>query len=309
LIGQFREPQVQLDSVVLGIQRIVLGLFKKMVLADRLAPVVAEVFSGQASSGSLTVATGICLFTLQLYFDFSAYSDIAIGTARLFGIELSENFNRPLLAQSISEFWRKWHMTLNRLFSTYVYFPVVYVLRHNGKLAVLAGITATFLLSGIWHGLGLTFLIWSLLHALYLSFEYLTQKTRMKWMHRVPASLYRRLSISVTFLLVCFSNLFFRSGNLEQARHLLTQLVSSPFAGKGVMVGYVSALAGGGYEEALFNFSITMFFVFAFLFFEKSMHLRILEARSVFIQLFILLTVIMTFGVFKSAGYFIYVQF
>jgi D-alanyl-lipoteichoic acid acyltransferase DltB (MBOAT superfamily) len=309
LIGQFNSPVIQQDSIVQGVQRIVLGLFKKMVLADRLAPVVAEVFSGRSQQGSFTVATGVCLFTIQLYFDFSAYSDIAIGAAKLFGIELTENFNRPLLSRSISEFWRKWHISLYRLFSTYVYFPIVYFFRENGKLAVLTGIAATFLASGIWHGIGQTFLIWSLLHALYLSLEYLRPKTRISWTRFVPANVHRIFSIGMTFALVCFSNLFFRSADMTQARLLLTQLVSSPFGGKGVMNGYFSALAGGGYEEALFNLFVTVFFVLAFLFLERGIHERIQKSGNGFVQIFIMLIAIFTFGVFKSAGYFIYVQF
>ncbi len=309
LIPQFRLPVIRREMILQGVHRIVLGLFKKMVLADRLAPIVSAVFSGESDTGSCTAISAVCLFTLQLYFDFSAYSDIALGTAKLFGIELSENFNRPLLATSVSDFWRKWHMTLNRLFSTYVYYPVVYLLRRNGKAAVLAGIFSTFLISGVWHGIGKTFLVWSLLHGCYLSAEYLTQKTRQKWIRIVPAKLYRVLCISTTFILVCFSNLFFRSEDMDHARHLLSQFASSPFSGKGVMLGYVSVLAGGGYEEALFNFAVTVALVLLFLSFEKGIHRRIQQSDNGFVQLFILLIAVVTFGVFENAGYFIYLQF
>jgi len=309
LIAQFDRPPVSETLFLQGVQRIVLGFFKKMVLADRLAPIVSRAFTAQAHHGSLAVATSVCLFTVQLYFDFSAYSDIAIGTAKLFGIELSENFDRPFASLSVSEFWRRWHITLIRWFSNYIYYPLVYHFRKNGKLAVITAIFATFLISGLWHGIGKTFLIWSLLHAFYLSFESLTKNARLKWRHSVPATFYRAFSILTTFLLVCFSNLFFRSADMHQAKQLLTQLCSSPFGDQGFMNGFVSALAGGGYQEALFNFSVTVFLVLSFLFLEKKILARANAGNRGYLQLFILLVLIFTFGVFKNASYFIYMQF
>ncbi len=309
LIPQFNIPDQQPAGLLEGINRIALGVFKKMVLADRLAPIVAGIFNGSAAAGSAATLTGVCLFTVQLYFDFSAYSDIAIGSAKLFGIELTENFDRPFTAASVSEFWRKWHISLIRWFTTSIYFPVAFRFRKQKYLAVFLGIGITFLVSGLWHGIGKTFFIWSLLHAIYLSYESLTKQTRIAWKNRFSPIWYNGMSILLTFLLVCFSNLFFRSANLSEALRLLRQLASSPFGGKGPTEGFLAVLAGGGYQEALFNFFLTISLMFVFLFLEKRISTWIRSGSYAFLQLFFLLLLIFLAGVFKHADYFIYLQF
>jgi alginate O-acetyltransferase complex protein AlgI len=309
LLPQFTAPQASEGLLVLGLQRILLGFFKKMLLADRLAPMVMQVYGDNDQLGSFVTAAGACIFTLQLYFDFSAYSDIAIGTAQLFGIRLSENFNYPLSASSVSEFWRRWHISLISWFSTYIYYPLVFRLRRLGKISVLAGIFCTFLISGIWHGLGGTFLIWSLLHVVYLSYEGLTKNTRLQWSKRFPPLFYKCFSIGITFALVCFSNLFFRAENMIQVKMLLSELGSSPFRGEGFFEGFLSVLAGGGYQEVLFNFWITFALVAGFLFLEKRIYRSMAAGRHVLIRITILLVLLFIFGIFKKADYFIYLQF
>jgi alginate O-acetyltransferase complex protein AlgI len=308
LIPQFEAPHASREDLLEGLNRIALGVFKKMVLADRLAPVVSLVFNG-ASAGSLTTAAGVCLFTVQLYFDFSAYSDIAVGSAKLLGIKLSENFDRPFTARSVSEFWRRWHVSLIRWFTARIYFPVVFRFRKQKRLAVLAGIWVTFLLSGLWHGIGKTFVVWSVLHAIYLSYESLTRKTRAAWSSKLPAFLYNPFSMVITFLLVCFSNLFFRTSDIQEALHLICQLGSAPFGRKGFLDGFLAALAGGGNQEALFNLYITLGLAFLFLINEKRMLLRIHTGKHVYMQFFVLLLLTFVFGIFKHADYFIYLQF
>jgi alginate O-acetyltransferase complex protein AlgI len=238
-LPQTHIPLASSDDLRLGVERIALGFFKKMVLADRLAPIVSQLFDPAVHAGSAATAAGICLFTIQLYLDFSAYTDIAIGTAYLFGIRLPENFNFPFRATSVSEFWRRWHMSLITWFSQYIYYPLVFKGRRLGQIAVFAGIALTFLASGIWHGIGKTFFCWSVLHMLYLSFERLGSKKRRAWAERNPSNLYRLAGLVITFLLVCFSNLFFRSANMPEARHLLTQLSGPAFA-LGLGWGWVS---------------------------------------------------------------------
>lgn len=128
------ETRFSIDNLIYGVQRIALGFFKKMVLADRLAPLVANVYGLETPLEGLPLWVGICLFTLQLYFDFSGYMDIVLGSARLFNIRLSENFNRPLSATSISELWRRWHITLIKWLTQYVYYPIVYRMRKETEL-------------------------------------------------------------------------------------------------------------------------------------------------------------------------------
>jgi len=309
LIAQFQTGNARPDQLQAGVHRIILGIFKKMVLADRLAPIVGRVFSSGQVSGSGATAAGVCLFTVQLYFDFSAYSDIAIGTGKLFGIELTENFNFPFRATSVSDFWRRWHISLINWFGKQVFNPVAYRLRRFGVMAILGGVWATFLLSGLWHGIGMTFLIWSLLHALYLSFETLTKYKRLGWSQRFPVWLYTFWSTTITFLLVCFSNLFFRSADLSEALQLLRQLMTTPFGGKGLIAGFLSVLAGGGYQEALFNLGVTGILVLLFLILEKSLLQRILSGKGVWLQSFALLLLVFVFGIFAHSDYFIYLQF
>jgi alginate O-acetyltransferase complex protein AlgI len=309
LLPQFRSPYEDRELISEGLQRVVLGVFKKMVLADRLAPAVSHVFGVQQEQGSAVTVVGVCLFTFQLYFDFSAYSDIAIGSAKLFGIKLTENFDRPFSSSSVSEFWRRWHISLISWFSNYIYYPLTFRLRKYGKVAVITGIGTTFLLSGMWHGLGMTFFVWSLLHATYLSFEVLTRQFRSGLSARIPPSLYTPVSILLTFALVCFSNIFFRAADLGEAKRLLSQLVCSPFHGKGCVEGFIAILAGGGYQEVVFNLGLTVSLVFVFLVFEKRLCAPIARGNRLFIKTFCLLVLIFVFGVFKQADYFIYQQF
>ncbi len=309
LIAQFRNPSADLTLIYEGIQRVVLGIFKKMVLADRLAPSVARVFEAGQGQGSAVTVAGACLFTVQLYFDFSAYSDIAIGAAKIFGISLTENFDRPFLSTSVSEFWRRWHISLISWFSNYIYYPLVFRLRRYKGTAVLVGILVTFLLSGFWHGLGFTFFIWSLLHICFLCFESLTKNIRLNASRSIPALIYKPFSILITFLLVCFSNLFFRAPDITVAKQLFRQLYGPLFQGKGFMEGFLSILAGGGYQEVLFNFYLTLMLVGGFLILEKHLLKPLLPSRGLFLRTFFLVTLIFVFGVFKHAEYFIYQQF
>jgi alginate O-acetyltransferase complex protein AlgI len=309
LLPQFQVPESKETDLTNAIQRILLGFLKKMVLADRLTPLVGQVFGHQDQLGSVVTAVGICLFTLQLYFDFSAYSDIAVGTARLFGIRLTENFNFPFSATSVSEFWRRWHISLITWFTEYVYYPLAFRFRKYGKAGVIIGIACTFLLSGIWHGMGKTFLIWSLLHACYLSYEALTKNLRLGWSNRLSPFVYQAFSVILTFVLVCFSNLFFRADSLGQAFVLLRELSHPLFGNQGFWEGFVDILAGGGYQEALFNFWITLALVTGFLIFEKDIVKGFTSGKLNYRHVIVSLLLIFAFGIFKKADYFIYLQF
>jgi len=303
------KPFNQTD-IAIGFQRILFGFFKKIVLADRLAISVNEVFDANQSLYGLTVVTGVILFTIQLYLDFSGYVDIAIGTARLFGYQLSENFNRPFLATSISEFWRRWHITLINWLTRYIYYPVVYSFRSVGMYAAIIGIIITFLASGLWHGISLTFLTWAALHAIYLSYEAITKRFRAKvFAIKVPKKLYVSFSILTTFTLVCFSNLFFRSKSMENATKLFVDITSMSFIPESLMPDYISILAIGGHLAAQFNLLITFILVVCFFVFE-SRFLKSISSDKFQPALIILFgLLLMLFGLFDEAGHFIYTQF
>jgi alginate O-acetyltransferase complex protein AlgI len=309
LLPQFRASEPDKDDLSQGIQRIILGLFKKLVLANRLAPIVERIFSDTPGMGSLASAAGVIVFTIQLYFDFSGYCDLAIGTARLFGIRLTENFSFPLSSTSISVFWRRWHISLISWFTDYIYYPVVFGLRRLGYWAVIAGIICTFLLSGVWHGIGKTFLIWSLLHILYLSYESISKNVRVGWSGRFKGGWYAGVSVLTTFSLVCFSNLFFRATDGAQAKQLIYRLGNAPLGSEGWEKGFLAPLAGGGYQEALFNLFVAIALSFFFLLVEKRVYNRIETGKRSLLQIAILLIFIFILGVFNKVDSFIYLQF
>jgi D-alanyl-lipoteichoic acid acyltransferase DltB (MBOAT superfamily) len=202
------------DDVATGLFIFAIGLFKKVVIADTFAPWVAPVFE-QAPSVSFVDAWGAALaFGLQIYFDFSGYSDMAIGLARMFGIALPENFESPYQAHSIIDFWRRWHMTLSNFLRDYLYIPLGGNRRTHSRTAV--NVFVTMLLGGLWHGAGWTFVVWGALHGALLSINQAWRRTGL----RLPAA----LAWALTFTAVTASWVFFRAPSFERASVLLAGL-------------------------------------------------------------------------------------
>ena len=193
------------------------GYFKKVVIADGLAPFVDQVYAapGEALGPEIVLAT--VLFGLQIYCDFSGYSGIARGAAQLLGVELTENFRRPYEAASIREFWRRWHISLTSWFTDYVYIPLGG--NRKGLPRQVVNLLAVFLLSGLWHGAGWTFLTWGLIHGLY-------RAAGAVWEHirGIPEKECRPWAHIRTFLLVSFPWLFFRAPSMADVLTLLSRL-------------------------------------------------------------------------------------
>jgi alginate O-acetyltransferase complex protein AlgI len=210
LLPQFDEVHAADPAAIsAGLKRILWGLVKKVAIADRLAVLVDAAYAhpGQASGATLVIAT--YAFAFQIYADFSGYTDIAIGTAQTLGFRLSENFNRPYLAASPSEFWRRWHITLSTWFRDYVYIPLGG--SKSGSLKWGAAVLVTFLLSGLWHGAKSTFLIWGAYHGALLVLSRVAG--RWKALGVVPVG----LRVLVTFHLVLAGWVFFRAESLADA--------------------------------------------------------------------------------------------
>ncbi|MBU0763838.1 MAG: hypothetical protein KJ607_03270 [Bacteroidetes bacterium] len=298
------------DDIAYAFQRIVTGFFKKMVLADRLAVPVNTVFDTWDGSSGLTILVAVYLFTLQLYFDFSAYTDIAIGTARLFGYNLGENFRLPFNAASVTDFWRRWHISLIRWITQYLYYPVVYALRQRRTTAAVTGILVIFLISGCWHGLGITFLIWCLLHALFMIFEYLTKNGRDCLFKHLPKITVKITGIVLTFHFVVLANIFFRAGSVERAWHLIKGIFSfSSFVPGNYLADFVAPLGMGGDPDHIFNLYISFALALLFLVSDRFLH-KMTEARKTsYILVFVMFILISVFGVFTDASKFIYTQF
>lgn len=219
LLPQFKvEQTLKYENLSYGMKRIAWGFFKKTLIADRLAPIVASVYDSPDPTGSQIVLATI-LFSIQLYADFSALSDIAIGCARMLGIKLTENFKQPHFAVSIADFWSRWHITLSMWLRDYIFVPLAKGKKKRSEIYLV--IIITFLISGIWHGAAWTFVLWGLIHGFYRVFGDHTKHVRGKMatftqLDRSP-TLHKWMKIAITFLLVCFSRVFFRSESVTDA--------------------------------------------------------------------------------------------
>ena len=232
IIHQFHaKHKFDYHNAVMGLNLIAYGLFKKMVIADRLSEYVNHVYNGIDNASTLSTAIACCFFSIQIYCDFSGYSDIARGTARFMGFDLMVNFNRPYLATSISEFWSRWHISLSTWFRDYVYIPLGG--SRAGRWRWYRNLLIVFLLSGLWHGASWTFIVWGALHGFYTIFGIFTLDTRNKLamatgISRLPR-LYKLANQIIVFVLVTFAWIFFRSENFHKARAVISKLAACDF--------------------------------------------------------------------------------
>ncbi len=224
LIPQFEteKPFVYKD-VTDGLRQMAIGFFKKFAVADILAIYVNGVF-GNAEYTGLVLTFAAVLYTFQIYTDFSGYSDIAIGCAKTFGIQMADNFKTPLFATSVTTFWNRWHISLSTWFRDYIYIPLGG--SRKGTLRYFINLTVVFLVSGIWHGDTLNFLIWGALHAAFRVAEAAVQKVRGKKEEEPKNLLIRILKNLYTFAVVCFAFVFFRAATLQDALHIITKQFS-----------------------------------------------------------------------------------
>ena len=220
LLPQFQKKrEFDYDTAVDGMRQILWGLFKKIVVADNCAVYVDEVFATYGSQSGSTLLLAAILFTFQIYGDFSGYSDIAIGTAKLFGIRLMRNFNVPYFSRDIAEFWRRWHISLTTWFRDYVYIPLGG--SRVSKAKVIRNTFVIFLVSGFWHGANWTFIAWGAYHALLFLPLILTGKNR-KYTNQVAEgrllpSLKETGQILLTFFLAVIGWIIFRAESIGQA--------------------------------------------------------------------------------------------
>ena len=214
------------QKAVDGLRQILWGLFKKVVIADNCSTYVNEIFNNSTTLGGSTLIIGAVLFSIQVYCDFSGYSDIALGTARCFGFELLKNFNFPFLSKSVTEFWRRWHISLSTWFNDYLFTPMIIKWRDSGKRGIYLALIITFLTAGLWHGAGWNFLVYGLLHGIVLVLEMMTKKTRKKALSNLPSVFSNTLTIFLTFSFITFAFVFFRSKNLTLALDFCSNLFS-----------------------------------------------------------------------------------
>ena len=220
------------NNLMIGLTIFIIGLFKKVVIADGVAPYSDTVFA-MAKAGEtvhfLEAWVGATAYSLQLYFDFSGYSDMAIGIARMFGIKLPINFNSPYKSLNIIDFWRRWHITLSRFLRDYLYFSLGG--NRKGPTRRQVNLMTTMLLGGLWHGAGWTFIVWGGLHGLYLVINHGWQNIRLKLAQKTGKTLGQSSMISrffartLTLLCIIVAWVYFRAENLAEAHHILAGMV------------------------------------------------------------------------------------
>jgi alginate O-acetyltransferase complex protein AlgI len=227
LLWQFHtEHHFDYNRIVNGLKLMAWGLFKKVLIADRLSVFVDQVYNSPTEYQGLPLVIATIFFTFQIYCDFSGYSDIAIGSAQVMGFKLMSNFNRPYFSKSISEFWKRWHISLSTWFKDYLYIPLGG--NRVNKSRWYFNLFFTFMVSGLWHGANWTFLAWGALHGCYLVLALVTQSIRNKLtditsLQQFP-TLFKLLQIGFTFILVAFAWIFFRANNIHDAWYIVKNM-------------------------------------------------------------------------------------
>lgn len=248
LLPQFLQSRhFDYDKARDGMRQILWGLFKKIVIADSCALVVNDIFANYETAGASTLILGAVLFAFQIYGDFSGYSDIAIGTGRLFGFDLMRNFAYPYFSRNIAEFWRRWHISLSTWFRDYVYIPMGGS-RVNSRWILVRNVFVVFLVSGFWHGANWTFIIWGALHAAFFLPIILLSRNR-KYLDTVAADRFlptarEMINMLFTFGLVCIGWIFFRAEDLEQATGYLLRILDHPVLEVDILRKHVLLILG-----------------------------------------------------------------
>jgi len=291
-----------------GLRLMLWGFFKKVVVADRISIYVDIMFQRDGNYHHFgNVLIGVIFFLIQVYCDFSAYSDIALGAAKTMGINLMINFNRPLESRSISEFWRRWHISLSSWFNDYVFTAISASTRRLKYAGLAIAVLITFTLSGLWHGAAWTFVIFGLIHGAGIVFEIFTKKIRLKFSKKLPAYVWNKITWLITFLFVSLTVVFFRAETMSQALHFLHDVFSLNTTG-----GFSRVIASPTAEFGVTAFIISIFvIIFTFTFEHYTTPTLIEFNKSAFKDItlsVLILFMIFIFGVFQK-NTFIYFQF
>jgi D-alanyl-lipoteichoic acid acyltransferase DltB (MBOAT superfamily) len=292
MLHQFHEKKFwDGDRVVSGVKLICWGLFKKLVIADRLAPMVDQVYNNPEAYSGFNIMLATLFFAEQIYCDFSGYSDIAIGSARVLGFTLMKNFRNPYLSKSVTEFWSRWHISLSTWFRDYLYIPL-----GGNRVPVprwMMNLVVTFLISGLWHGAAWTFIIWGGLNGVFIVGEIMLARA----FPTVKApSVFKHIT---TLILICFTWLFFRANSLHDAGVLLNNMFT--------------------FGQALAFSTTELWFAFFFIMGletlqyadEKYGAIHKVKAMPYFVRMAVyavFITVLLNFGIFNNST-FIYFQF
>lgn len=307
----YKKHKFELENIIFGFQRILWGIFKKIVISERLAIIANTIFDGYTEFSGINIIIGAIAFTLQLYTDFSGCIDIVLGSSQTLGIKLPENFNTPFFSKTIPEFWRRWHMTLNAWFRDYIYFPLGG--SRKGKMRTYINLMIIFLVSGLWHGAAWTYFIWGVLNGLYCCWYKLLDTVLKPVLEKIRKILglnkerntYKVMQMFITFGLTCFAFIFFRAGTVNQAVQMIKSIPNlTPIANLGLtFADYVITLI-----------SLGLLFIISLL--KQKYNVReeiskqhILIKGVIWIGLIVLILVFGYYGVGYDSSNFIYQKF
>lgn len=229
LLPQFREKLNLSKAFISGaLLLIIIGAFKKVFIADFLAVnFVDRVFDSPEYFSAFEYLMAGYGFLIQLYFDFSGYTDMVIGIAMLLGFTEAANFNKPFLAQNITDFWRRWHITLSTWLRDYLFSPLSVSMRSMGNAGLFLSIIITFIICGFWHGASLTFIAWGTLHGLFMGWDIISRKRRLKIQKKMNKGLYRVISIIITFNLLMLTFILFKATDIETAWSMIRKIFTA----------------------------------------------------------------------------------
>jgi alginate O-acetyltransferase complex protein AlgI len=317
LIPQFRQPhELDYHQVVEGLNLMLWGFFKKLVVADRLAIYVNAVYGNSENHNGTTLAVATLFFAIQIYADFSGYTDIALGTAKILGFNLTNNFNRPYFSTSIKEFWSRWHISFSTWLRDYLFLPLAYFfsgkLKNERYLSIasekwiyLFATMITFAICGLWHGEGLNYLVWGLLFGIYLTYANWTSLLSKKIRKRVhvlkSAWYYKTYKILLTFFLVSFAWVFFRATDLSTAFAIIDKI----FTQHGKL--YIA-------DNSIFSYSliaIILFFIMEFKIEFFPQKYFVFKNKNMFVKVIAYTLLIIYIGLFGvlDGGQFIYFKY
>lgn len=312
-----RKKMVSFDKFVSGFTLMLWGLFMKMVIADRISIFVDEVFQNLYMVGTVETILAAVAFAIQIYGDFAGYSAVAVGAARIMGFELTENFNAPYFADSIGDFWHRWHISLSTWFRDYLYIPLGG--NRKGKLRKYINLLITFSISGLWHGAAWTFIIWGAVHGLYQVIGDLLKPVRKKTAEllklKTDAFSHKLGKILTTFVLVDFAWIFFRAESMGQIRFFFNRM----FTGFNPWVLFDESLFGFGIDRrewSILVVALLILFVVDLLRYRTNRNIGdLLIKQNLWFQyavLFLLIVSILVYGEYGinfDSNQFIYFQF
>lgn len=296
---------VAYPSIVYGMKLIVVGLIKKLILADYISPYIDGIFNSIHTASGIQLLMACLLYPVELYGDFSGYTDIALGGACMLGFKLSPNFNRPFIAQTTAEFWRRWHMSLSFWVRDYLYLPLSSGMRRWGQWGVFLSLSLTFAGLGAWHGAGWNYIIYGLIQGLIIFYEMKTAMIRNKIKNCIGDPLFTTLSILRTYLLFAFSLIFFRLESVSDALYYIRNISFSTHASwKEVSIGIPdhNCIVAGS--------ALVLILVYEY-FMSKRDLLEALEKQPMLVRwgiYYLLAIMFFTLGQFNSDS-FIYLQF